>query len=211
MNVINFEGSNVKQLENATMSWIKIVKSAMDAAIPKSTHQYIYQLKTTPEIRDLETQFKNLKRYSTLYGWTQQTYREYLRIKVELRERCKAAYNKNWEDKINHISENSKNSKQFWNKINVLKGKMTVHTNYMKDVEGNKYFSDIEKYNVMEKTWKDVFKVTEEEENNFDKNHSDYIDGFINVNSHRVKTFPTVMTSRLNTESYHTEKLHLRK
>ena len=94
INVINFEGSNVKQLENATLSWIKIVKSAMDTAIPKSTHQYIYQLKTTPEIRDLETQFKNLKQYSTLYGWTQQTYREYLRIKTELREICKAAYNK---------------------------------------------------------------------------------------------------------------------
>ncbi len=48
----------------------------MDTAIFKSTHQYIYQLKTTPEIRDLETQFKGLKQYFTLYGWIQQTYRE---------------------------------------------------------------------------------------------------------------------------------------
>ncbi len=72
----------------------------MDTAIPKSTHKYIYQLKTTPEIRDLETQFKNLKQYSTLNGWTQQIYREYIRLKTALRESCKAAYDKNWEDKI---------------------------------------------------------------------------------------------------------------
>ncbi len=86
---------------------------------------------------------------------------------------------------------------------------MTVHTNYMKDTEGNKYFSYIEKCTVMEKTWKDVFKITEEEENIFDKNHSDYIDSYINVNNHRVKTFPTVNTSRLYTESYHTREIKL--
>ncbi len=56
----------------------------------------------------------------------------------------------------------------------------------------------------MEKMWKDVIKITEEEENIFDKNNSDYIDGYINVNNNRVKTFPTVNTSRLNNERYHT-------
>ncbi len=55
INVINYDASNVEQLENTIMDWIKTVKSAMDIAIPKSTHQYIYQLKTTPEIKDLET------------------------------------------------------------------------------------------------------------------------------------------------------------
>ncbi len=99
------------------MDWIKTIESALDIAIPKATHQYIYQLKTTPEIKDLETQFKNLKQYATLHGWILQIYREYLGIKTELRERCKEAYNKNWKDKINHISENSKNNKQLWNKI----------------------------------------------------------------------------------------------
>ena len=29
----------------------------------------------------------------------------------------------------------------------------------------------------MEQTWKDVFRISEEEENNFDKNHSDHING----------------------------------
>lgn len=140
----NFDGNNAEQLENATLNWIKAVKSAMDSAIPKSSYQYLYQLKTTPEIKNLETQFKNLNQYATLYGWTHQSYRDYLRIKTELRERCKEAYNKNWEDKINQICESSKNSKQFWNKIKVLKGKKTIYTNYMKDKDGNKYYSDKE-------------------------------------------------------------------
>ncbi len=35
----------------------------------------------------------------------------------------------------------SKNSKEFWNKFKILKGKNIIHTNYMKDSEGNKYFT----------------------------------------------------------------------
>ncbi len=207
INVTNFDGCNSEQLENATLSWIKAVKTSMNAAIPTSTHKITYQLNRTQEIKDLETQFKNLKEFADYFGWTMQTYREYQRIKTELRERCKQAYNKSWEDKINEVSINSKNSKQFWNKIKVLKGKQTTHTNYMKDTEGKKYYSDKEKCNLMEKSWENVFKITEEEDNNFDQQHSDHINRYITVNNNRVNTFPTVDLSRINTEDYHTREI----
>ena len=100
----------------------------MDLAIPKSSYQYTYQLKITEEIKNLESQYKNLKEFSEHFGWTIVTYREQQRIKTELRERCKESYNKNWEDKIKDISGNSKNSKDFWNKIKILKGKNTTQT-----------------------------------------------------------------------------------
>ncbi len=45
----------------------------------------------------------------------------------------------------------------------------------MKYTEGKKYYSNKEKCNLMETTWKDVFKITEEEDNNFDKQHSDQV------------------------------------
>ncbi len=77
----NLDNKSVEQLGNAIMNWIKVVKNVMDAAIPKSTYRFTYQLKTTPEIRNLETQFKNLKGFVQFVGWTLQTYREYSRIK----------------------------------------------------------------------------------------------------------------------------------
>ncbi len=40
---------------------MNVVKQTMDRAIPKSNYKFIYQLKTTPEIRNLENQFKTLK------------------------------------------------------------------------------------------------------------------------------------------------------
>ncbi len=119
-----------------------------------------------------------------------------------MREKCKEAFIKNWENEINFISDNSKNSKEFWRKIKLLKGKKAVHTNYMKDNDGNKHFSDREKCNVMEKTWKDLFRTREDEDNNFDKDHSEHIESYIKVNNNRVKTYPTADFNRVNAEIY---------
>lgn len=49
VNIVDLDGKNLQQLEDATSSWIKAIKDAMNIAIPKS-NQYIFQLKTTPEI-----------------------------------------------------------------------------------------------------------------------------------------------------------------
>ncbi len=57
---------------------------------------------------------------------------------------------------------------QFWNKIKTLKGKKTIYTNYMKGNEGNKYYSAQEKCTLMQQTWKYVFRITANDENNFD-------------------------------------------
>lgn len=52
----------------------------------------------------------------------------------------------------------------------------------------------------MEQTWRDVFRITEEEENNFDKDHSEHIDRYINANNNRVQSFPTANMNELNTD-----------
>ncbi len=56
----------------------------------------------------------------------------------------------------------------------------------------------------MEQTWRDVFRITEKEENNFDKDHSGNIDRYINANNSRVQSFPTANMNRLNTEDFNT-------
>ncbi len=54
------------------------------------------------------------------------------------------------------------------------------------------------------KTWKDGFRITEEEEINFDQKHSEPIDRYINVYNYRESSYPTVNTNRLNTDNYYT-------
>ncbi len=77
----------------------------------------------------------------------------------------------------------------------------------MKDRIWKQVFSDKEKCNLMEETWKNVFKITEEEENNFDKQYSDHINRYITVNYNRIKSFPTANTERLDNENYLTREI----
>ncbi len=57
-------------------------------------------MEITDEIRNLERQFIAHKQAAITSGWAYDNYREYIRIRNELRENCKEAQNKNWEGKI---------------------------------------------------------------------------------------------------------------
>ncbi len=76
----------------------------------------------------------------------------------------------------------------------------------MLDTDGNKHYSDIEKCILMENTWRDVFRITAEEERTFDLQHSLHIDRYININFNRINKYQTVDLSRLNT-NYHTREV----
>ena len=205
--ISNLNNRNTEVLEEEIEKWIKSVKKAMDIAIPKSNIKRIVQLNITEEIMNLERQFKVHKQAAITNGWTNDNYREYIKIRTELREKCKEAQIKSWEEKIKNIIDYTKDTKEFWRKIKTLKGNDVIYTNYIKDSEGRKYYTDKEKCEVLEKTWKEVFKITDEDEANFDIEHSDHINAYINININRVKYFQTVDISRLNNENHHAREI----
>ncbi len=74
----------------------------------------------------------------------------------------------------------------------------------MKGKDGNTYYTDKEKCTLMERTWKDVFRITDEEDAKFDSHHSDHIDTYININHLRVSPIPTYNICRLINENTQT-------
>ena len=64
----NLNNCSTEKLEQATKEWMETVKEAIDKAIPKSNHKFIHQLKSSPEIRNLEKQFKVRKQNALTNG-----------------------------------------------------------------------------------------------------------------------------------------------
>ncbi len=118
---------------------VKTIKYAMDMASPKTNKKHVYQLKSTPEIRELEERFRIIIISIWNKIWLDENFREYINIRQELKEKCKENYNKKWDEEIKTIVDSSRNSRTFWNKINKLKGRNMIYTDYLKDSEGNKY------------------------------------------------------------------------
>ncbi len=131
-------------------------------------------------------------------------YREFLRIRQELRDECKRENSKNWENTIENTIKLRGDTKAFWNKINQLKGNHTTHTNYLEDDEGNKYYTDAEKCSFMENTWKNIFRITEAEEATFDQLHTQHINAYINLHNHRITPHHNTDLTRLNNECLYT-------
>ncbi len=58
----------------------------------------------------------------------------------------------------------------------------------------------------MERNWEDIFRITEEEEANFDAAHSEHITSYIYIFHDKLKPYNTSNLSRLNNENFYTRK-----
>ena len=200
---------NIEQIEEEMNDWINTVKETMDKTIPKTTYIPTYQTISTPQIRQLEQLYNTLRSNAETNGWTYERYRQHTDIRHQLRELCIEAHNKTWENNINHTIQISNDAKAFWNKIKLLKGNSSARTNYLQDSDGNKYFSEKEQCNIMERIWRDVFRITEDEEQTFDANHSQHIDLYIQENIQRTKPFDSTDVSRLDNNNFHIRPITL--
>ncbi len=77
----------------------------------------------------------------------------------------------------------------------------------MVDEDGNRYYSDKEKCNLIEKGWKDIFRITEEDETNFDSDHSNHIDTYINIPQQRITPCQEVDLTRLTNDNMYLKRI----
>ncbi len=61
----------------------------------------------------------------------------------------------------------------------------------------------------MEQTWKDVFRITEEDEANSENAHSEHINSYVNIFHERLKAHNSSNLSRLNNDNFYTKKIEL--
>ena len=59
----------------------------------------------------------------------------------------------------------------------------------------------------MESTWKNIFRITDEEEAEFDAAHSEHINTYINIFHNRFQPYNESNLSRLNNENFYIRKI----
>ncbi len=61
----------------------------------------------------------------------------------------------------------------------------------------------------MQQTWRDIFRITEEEENGFDirVQHSEHIETYLQIQEHRTTPYNTTDLTRLNNTNAHTRPI----
>ncbi len=198
MTIKDLNNCTKQQLEQEANTWLDTVKNAMNTAIPKSIFKPVYQIKITLKIKQLERAYNIPRNIAERDGWTYNNYREHQRIRNELKEKCMQASNKNCEEKISNIIEKSKDTKAFWNQISLLKGQTNKYTNYLEDKDGQRYYTNKERCNIMGKSRRDIFRITDEEDATFDQLHSQNIRAYLNIHNDRIESYSRSDLNRLN-------------
>ncbi len=88
----------------------------------------------------------------------------------------------------------------------------------MEDNDGNRYHTDAEKWRVMENTWKDIFRITEEDEAPFATLQSEHRDTYVNIQNTRIQPYDKTEVTRPDKGCFYTRprdkdeiKRHIRK
>ena len=114
------------------------------------------------------------------------------------------------QNKILELNERYKDQAQFWREFKKIQGSKGGHeAPYLIDMKDNnkRCYGDEEKHGLYIKTWKNVFRITPDENEKFGANHEIRINSFIQNNLYRTKPYELANTRRLNPDNYLTRPI----
>lgn len=192
MQETQLQNKDINEIDNEVRQWYTNIITAMNNTIPKSKSTNIFTFKPDREIKYLQNQYNMLSQNARHSGWTLHHYRQYKNIQNILKDKYIEIANKRWNDKLQEITEKEKDPKVFWQKINKLKGNKQTSTPYLIDKDGNKKYKEEEKCSLLRETWKDVFRITPEEDADFCQINNNRVTDFLTNNTERISTHPTI-------------------
>ena len=114
-------------------------------------------------------------------GWTRTEYLRFKLLKILLKNESRNIQRKNWEKQINMAAKDYKNPQKFWNKIKQLKGNKT-DTNHHLKVNNMIITNNKEKEETFKGIWQNIFKITDEENRQYDEETERQVNEYINEN-----------------------------
>ena len=186
-----------QQIDQEIDKWFKNIAQAIDQAIPKTSTVTLPHPKETSKQKLLQFRFNKIKELVQKYGWNQPMRHAHLQTQQELREEVSKEYYKNWEQLIQKTQNLYKEPKLFWNNIKRLMGGKTSDIPYLVNTLGDKIYNNKERAELFRNYWENIFKISPEENREFDINNEIRVNNFLNNNRGRMTPYATSNMERL--------------
>ena len=123
---------------------------------------------------------------SLRYGWNIQSYREYRRLKVELISECRASAERKLEARVENLVNKYRDPKKFWAMLKHFKGTANNQSSFILNTNNQRVYDTKEKEKVFREIWRETFKISDEENEEFDEDTEIDVDTFLLNNWHRT-------------------------
>ena len=165
----NLRDATLQEIDQEVDKWYADLLNAKDRFIPKSRYKRQPCPRPTQEITQLQTMFSHVLTLAQTRGWTPELRNRYSEIRLDLREKWTAALRDQWQRFMAQTETKYNNPKDFWTAIRKLSGKEYVPDTYLLNDQNEKVWSVREKEALHRRFWTDKFRITEEENENFDQ------------------------------------------
>lgn len=114
---------------------------------------------------------------------------------------CNEARENKWNELVNQIELDKKDSLKFWRQIKKLMGNETTSSPYILDKDGNKQYDAEKQTDVFTRHWKNVFQISAQENTNFCQQTEEEILEYLNTHRERITPYETIDLTRLDPEN----------
>lgn len=177
-NVPNLNNKDIEEIDTELEEFHKRIVKAMENNIPRTEFKTLPYTTTSQHIRDMQTEFNQIYQYIEKYGPGIYTMQRIKQLQEHIHTEYRLRKNEQWNKTIANIDE-STDSKSFWRNINQVNGKEKVNTPYVKDTNGRKIYEDKEKEVAFRNIWQRVFRITDDENEQFDSEHENTINNWM--------------------------------
>ena len=174
-------------------------KVAKEESVPKSKVNYYIHPKVSDYIKLLEQNYKQL---TSLNHWSREQLIQIRNIQEQLKEESKRLYTEMWNNKIQKVNSTYNDPAKFWGDIKVLMGGKGIENSYILDANNTKIHEPKDKEKEFRSIWTNVFKITDEENQNFDQDNETMVTEYLNEHQQQMQPYPFADLSRLDPNNY---------
>ena len=198
---IDLSNATPNDIDNAATNWTSQIQKASTESIPTTTVRTIPHIKPTPYLKNLQTQHQQIIDEIQMFGPSYNRQQNLLNLRREIKTKYQELYTEKWNELVNN-TDHERNSKDFWHSIKRMIGKTSSREiNYLRGHNGEDIYEDDEKEEIFRNYWQKVFKISDEENIEFDQNHEVAVMENLTVNAESLEPLNHTNYELLKTET----------
>lgn len=191
------EEEAIEKVDDMLNSWYRAIKKSIDMNIPKTSIKIVRNAITNRKLKMMQLQFQRLYAVARIGGWTRQALLAYRFLRLQITIEAREQQEREWEREIAALTHSYKDPKNFWKKIKTIKGNVNPQPPYIID-NNRKIGNNSEKEEVFREIWKRVFRISDEENMDFDMNTEHMVHEYLRTNMDRTLPFDDININRFN-------------
>ena len=188
---------NAQYADQRINDWYELVKEAGRENIPMTWFRILEAPIDSDRLKQLQLRFDLIHTQAARTGWNRALLLGVREIQGLITEESVRLHTEYWNSRIRNVDLSYGQEGRFWDSIARLLGKSSNGSPYILH-NNDKIFKDEDKEPVFREYWSNVFRITPEENANFDRNHETMVNDVLRRRGQELVPYPTVDLTRLD-------------